>query len=140
MRCTLETDSPLSFAMPRELQWVASEEGFPRFLRWWLRCAHHRSSEVLRALAHRAGPLRAARQTACATYQLSLRLRLASPPLPCSGCLLRRPERSGLSTPGPGPSCGGPPTPSAQPVPHRLKSGVLVAAPSNAPSLLPRTT
>ncbi len=23
MRCTLETDSPLSFAMPRELQWVA---------------------------------------------------------------------------------------------------------------------
>ncbi|TWB86790.1 hypothetical protein FBZ93_1274 [Bradyrhizobium macuxiense] len=62
------------------------------------------------------------------------------PPLPCSACLPRRSERSGLSTPGLGSSCGVPPTPSAQSVLHRLGSGMQVAALSNARSPLSPTT
>jgi hypothetical protein len=45
MRCTLETDSPLSFAMPRELQWVAS---FGRFSRVFTMVASMRTSSIVR--------------------------------------------------------------------------------------------
>jgi hypothetical protein len=45
MRCTLETDSPLSFAMPRELQWVAS---FGRLSKVFTMVASMRASSIVR--------------------------------------------------------------------------------------------
>jgi hypothetical protein len=45
MRCTLETDSPLSFAMPRELQWVAS---FGRRSKVFAMVASMRASSIVR--------------------------------------------------------------------------------------------
>jgi len=45
MRCTLETDSPLSFAMPRELQWVASRG---RLSKVFTMVASMRTSSIVR--------------------------------------------------------------------------------------------
>ena len=47
VRCTLETDSPLSFAMPRELQWVAS---FGRLSRVFTMVASMRASSIVRGV------------------------------------------------------------------------------------------
>ena len=53
-----------------------------------------------RTVARRAGHPYAPEQNAGAIYRRSLRPPQASPPPPCSGCPPRRPERSGLLTPG----------------------------------------
>jgi hypothetical protein len=113
MRCTLEIESSLSFAMPRELQWVAS---FGRLSKVFTMVASMRASSIvlggsrpwlvaqaIQAVLYKAPTPLADRHLDHTELRRHL-LVLATGP--------RRPKRSGSSTPGLGPSCGGLPTPS----------------------------
>lgn len=136
IRCTVDTDRPLAFAMPRELRWMAFSGQLSKSPRSRLRCGHPQRYAVPGA---RLVVQPSTRRSTKRRRLPSARQGPAWPPLPCSDRLPRTSARSALAAPAPAPaaSSAASSATSVRHALHRSMSGRQVAGPpSHSPSLL----